>query len=117
MGKNIIKEKTFLFAIRIINLHKHLSSVKKEFVMSKQVLRSGTSVGANCREGDYAESQADFIHKFSIAQKECNETIYWLELLHATDYIEEEQFNSINTDAIELMKLLTASIKTAKRAK
>lgn len=114
MKKGIIKDKTMKFAIRIVNLYKFLVEDKKEFVMSKQLLRSGTSIGANCREGDFAQSQADFIHKFSIAQKECNETTYWLELLYHTNYISEKQYDSINTDAVELIKLIIASIKTVK---
>ncbi len=116
MKENILKDKTLKFAIRIVNLYKFLVDEKKEFVMSKQLLKCGTSIGANCREGDYAESKPDFIHKFSIAQKECNETMYWLELLYSTSFINENEFRSINSDAIELMKLITASIITAKNS-
>jgi four helix bundle protein len=79
--KNIIKKKSFLFAIRIVKLYQYLCEVKKEFILSKQLLRSGTAIGALIRESQNAESKADFIHKLSIAQKECDETIYWLELL------------------------------------
>ena len=82
--KNIIKEKSFLFAIRIIKLYQYLCEVKKEFILSKQLLRSGTAIGALIRESQNAESKADFIHKLSIAQKECDETIYWLELKKQT---------------------------------
>ncbi len=94
---SVIKEKSFAFAIRIVKLYKHLTQreKEKEFVLSKQLLRSGTSVGANVREATNAESTADFIHKLSIAQKECDETCYWLELLFATNYITEQEFNSI----------------------
>ena len=99
-----------------MNLSKHLCEDKKEFVLSKQVLRSGTSVGAMVREAEHSESKADFVHKLAIAQKEINETIYWLELMQTTKYLSEEEFESINNDAIELIKILTASIKTAKRA-
>ena len=87
---------------------------KKEFVLSKQLLRSGTSVGAMVREAEHAETKKDFIHKMAIAQKEINETIYWLELLKATNYLSKEQFKSINTDAVEIIKLVTTIIKTTK---
>ena len=114
MRENVIKTKSFAFAVRIVNVYKFLISEKKEFVMSKQLLKSGTAVGALYREAEQAESKLDFIHKMGIAQKECNETIYWLELLHATEYLDETQFNSINSDAIELMKLITSIIKSSK---
>ena len=93
---NIIYNKSFEFAIEIVNRYKMLANKKKEFVMSKQILRSGTSVGANVREADNAESKADFIHKMSIAQKEADESIYWLELLYRTYYIEKETFEPRN---------------------
>lgn len=114
MRENVIKTKSFAFAVRIVNVYKFLNSEKKEFVMSKQLLKSGTAVGALYREAEQAESKLDFIHKMGIAQKECNETIYWLELLHATEYLDEIPFNSINSDAIELMKLITSIIKSSK---
>jgi four helix bundle protein len=114
MRENVLKTKSFAFAVRIVNVYKFLISEKKEFVMSKQLLKSGTAVGALYREAEQAESKLDFIHKMGIAQKECNETIYWLELLHATEYLDETQFNSINSDAIELMKLITSIIKSSK---
>ncbi|MFC2130372.1 four helix bundle protein [Bacteroidota bacterium] len=114
MKQNIVREKSFQFAIRIVELYKYLCGRKKEFVMSKQLLRSGTSVGANIREGINAESKPDFIHKLAIAQKECDETIYWLELLKATKYLIEAEFNSIHSDAVEIMKLLTAILKSSK---
>ncbi|MBM2813896.1 MAG: hypothetical protein HW421_658 [Ignavibacteria bacterium] len=116
MKENIIKDKSFQFAIRIVNLYKYLCEQKKEFVLSKQLLRSGTSVGANIREGDNAESKSDFIHKLAIAQKECDETIFWLELLKATDYLTETEFDSINKDALEIMKLLITIIKSSKKS-
>jgi len=116
MKENILKKKSFDFAVRIVNLFKFLKDDKKEFVLSKQILRSGTSVGAMVRESEHAQSKADFINKLSIAQKEINETIYWLELLTSTNYIEKNQFESLNTDAIELIKLITSSIKTAKQS-
>ena len=87
---------------------------KKEFVLSKQVLRSGTSIGALVREAKFSESKADFVHKMSIAQKETNETMYWLELLEETNYIARKDFESINADATEIIKMITSSIKTAK---
>ncbi len=114
MKENIIKDKSFLFSIRIIKLYKYLCEEKKEFVLSKQILRSGTSVGANVREAEHAESPTDFKHKMSIAQKEINETLYWLELLCATDYICKSQFESLNADAVEIIKLITTIIKTVK---
>ena len=83
--------------------------------MADQVQRSGTAIGANHREATFAESDVDFIHKLQIAQKECSETIYWLELLKATDYISEEQYNSLNSDAEEIMRMLTTSILTTRK--
>jgi four helix bundle protein len=114
MKENMLKEKSLKFAIRIVNLYKYLCEEKKEFVLSKQILRSGTSVGAMIREAEFAESKADFIHKMAIAQKESNETIYWLELLCATEYISSKEFDSINLDAVEIIKIITSSIKTTK---
>ena len=111
-----LKNKSFKFAIRIVNLYKVLTSKKKEFVMSKQLLRSGTSIGALYREAEFAESKADFIHKLAIAQKECNESLYWLDLLKETEYLSLQEFNSINNDTIELMKLLTSIIKSSKKS-
>jgi four helix bundle protein len=116
MKENIVKNKSFGFAVRIVKLYQFLCEQKKEFVLSKQILRSGTSVGAMVRESEHAQSKADFINKLSVAQKEINETIYWLELLQATDYMDKKQFESLNTDAIELIKLITSSIKTAKKS-
>ena len=87
---------------------------KKEFILSKQILRSGTSVGALVRESEHAQSKADFIHKLSIAQKEINETIYWLELFVATNYLSKNEFESLNSDATEIIKIITSIIKTAK---
>ncbi|MBQ8296253.1 MAG: four helix bundle protein [Ruminococcus sp.] len=114
MNQNVILEKSKKFAIRIINLYKFLANEKKEFVLSKQVLRSGTSVGANVKEAVNAQSRADFISKMSIALKEAGETEYWLELLHETDYISNQQFQSIITDCKELLKILTSIVKSAK---
>ena len=114
MSNNIVKNKSFSFAVRIIRLTQFLTAEKNEYILSKQLLRSGTSVGAMIREAEHAESKADFVHKMAIAQKEINESIYWLELLKETNYLSLEQFTSINTDAIEVIKLLTSIIKTAK---
>ncbi len=110
----IIESKSKKFAVRIINLYKYLVSEKKEYVMSRQILKSGTSIGANVKEGEYGQSAADFISKMSIALKEAAETSYWLELLKETDYITQEQFESINSDCTELIKILTSIIKTTK---
>jgi four helix bundle protein len=117
MKENPVKDKSFAFALRVVKLAKYLEGEKKEFVLSRQVLRSGTAIGALVREAEHAESKADFIHKMSIALKEANETLYWLELLHQGGYISEESFESIRSDSDELVKLLVAIVKTAKVAK
>ena len=117
MKESILREKCKVFAIRIIKLYKFLSNDQKEFVISKQILRSGTSIGANFAEAIYGVSEADFLNKLSIAQKEASETIYWLELLFETDYITKKQFESLYTDADELVRLLAASIITIKKKK
>ena|SRR5688572_30414312 len=114
MKENIIKNKSFDFAVRIVKLNQYLCNNKKEFVLSKQLLRSGTSVGAMVREAEHAETKADFKHKMGIAQKEINETLYWLELLKATDYLTTEQFEDINAHAVEIIKIITTIIKTTK---
>ena len=111
--RNVIKEKSFLFAIEIVGLYKVLAE-RKEFVLSKQVLRSGTSIGANIREAEHAQSKADFIHKLSISLKEANETEYWLDLLYETKYISQIEFENIKPKIIELLKLLTSIINTSK---
>jgi four helix bundle protein len=97
-----------------VRLYRYLEAEKKDYVLSKQLLRSGTAIGALYREAEYAESKNDFIHKLGIAQKESNETLYWLELLKETDYLEQEQFDSIYKDAEELLKLLTSILKSSK---
>ena len=111
--KNIIKEKTFAFAIEIVGLYKVLIE-KKEFVLSRQMLRSGTSIGANVREAEHAQSKADFIHKLSISLKEANETEYWLDLLYETKYLSDIEFQNIKPKIIELLRLLTSIVKTTK---
>jgi four helix bundle protein len=112
--ENIIREKSYSFAIRIVNLYKHISKNNKEYVLSKQVLRSGTSIGAMIEEGIQAESRAEFIHKLSIALKETNETYYWLRLLKDTNYLNETEAVSILSDCEALRRLLTSIIKTSK---
>lgn len=112
MKENILLNKSKLFALRIIKLYKYLKENKQEYILSKQLLRSGTSIGANTKESVFAQSKADFIAKLFIAQKECAETEYWLELLHESDYINKQEFDSIYEDCQELMRLLVATTKT-----
>lgn len=114
MKENIIKEKSFNFAVRVVKLYKYLVWEKNEYVLSKQLLRSGTSVWAMTREAEHSESKSDFIHKMAIAQKEINESIYWLELLKETEYLNQKQFEDINNDAIEIIKIITTIIKKTK---
>jgi four helix bundle protein len=111
--KNVIKEKSFAFAIEIVSLYKILAE-RKEFVLSKQLLRSGTSIGANVRESEHAQSKADFIHKLSIALKEANETEYWIDLLFETKYLSQTEFDIIKPKIVELLKLLTSIINSSK---
>lgn len=115
--KSILKDKSFAFPLRTIKLYQYLSLDKKEFVLSKQVLRSGTSVGAMIREAQNAESTADFIHKLAVAQKECDETIYWLELLVQSGYLKEEEFKSIGKEACDILKIIRSAILTSKSKK
>lgn len=114
MKESIIKVKSYSFAVRVVKLYQYIISEKKEFVLSKQLLRSGTSVGANIREAEHSESKNDFIHKLAVAQKEINECIYWVELLKDTGYISISQYYSINKDASEIIKMITSIIKTTK---
>lgn len=114
MKENILKDKSFLFAVRIVNLYKFLKKQHGEYIISQQLIRSGTSIGAIVREAEHAQSIKDFIHKLSIGLKEANESKYWLELLFATDFITKKMYESLNTDCEELLKLLTASVKTSK---
>lgn len=113
--ENIVKDKSFAFALRIVKLAKFLQMEKKEFVLSKQVLRSGTAIGALIREAEHAQSKADFINKMSIALKEANETDYWIELLHQADILSKESYQSIHPDIQELLKLLVTIVKTSKK--
>jgi four helix bundle protein len=101
--------------VRVVNLNKFLCAEKKEFVISKQLLRSGTAIGALVREAEQAESERDFVHKMAIALKEANETEYWLDLLRETNYLDSAAFTSIHSDVVELLKLLTSIIKTGKQ--
>ena len=114
MKKNVIREKSFGFALRIVNLSQFLCD-KKEYVMSKQILRSGTSIGALVREAEHAESKLDFIHKMAIAQKEANETDYWIDLLHESDFIDKKMHISMKNDIDEIQRLLTSIITSAKK--
>ena len=114
MKENIVKEKSYKFALRVINTYKFLSDEKREFVLSKQMLRSGTAIGALVREAEHAQSRADFIHKMNISLKEANETEYWLMLLKDSKYIDEESFVSIHKDCDELIRLLVSIVKTTK---
>ena len=113
MNDNVIENKSFDFAVRIVNLHKHLSNEKKEFVLSKQLLRSGPSIGANVSEAVRGQSKADFLAKMSIALKEANESHYWIRLLYKTDFLTEQEFNSIENDVVELIKILSSICKTS----
>lgn len=112
--RDAIRDKSFVFANRIIKLYMYLSENKSAYVLNKQLLRSGTAVGALVRESKNAESKPDFIHKLGIAQKECDETMYWLELLKENKFITEVQFKSIYSDATELLKIIKSSILTVK---
>lgn len=113
MGKSIVADKSYAFAVRIVKMYQHLSADKREFILSKQVLRCGTSVGANVQEATGGQSTSDFIHKLSIARKEARETEYWLRLLHETGYLESKQFISIHDDCLELIKILNSIILTS----
>lgn len=114
---NVIVDKSKAFALRIIKLYKYLCSDKNEYILSKQLLRSGTSIGANLKEAIRGQSKADFVSKLNISLKEASETEYWLELLHESGYLSDEQFNSIYADCVELLKLLTAIINSSKGGK
>ncbi len=114
-SKSILKEKSFAFAILIVKAYKILAEEKREFIMSKQLLRSGTSVGANIREAKNAESTNDFIHKLGIAQKECDETLYWLELLKETEYLSHESFSGLSDEANQILKMIRSTILTIKQ--
>ena len=114
MKKNVIKEKSFEFALNIVQLNQFLISEKREYVLSKQVLRSGTSIGALVRESEQAESKKDFIHKLSISLKEANETDYWLEILFQSKFISTEMYLELKNSVQEILRILTSIIKTSK---
>ena len=113
MADSIIRKKSLLFAIAIIKVSRSLIE-KKEYVFAKQLLRAGTSIGANAREGLNAPTRKDFIYKFSICQKECDETLYWLELLHASNLMSNEQFESLHKDATSMLKMIKSIIITSR---
>jgi four helix bundle protein len=112
--ENIVAVKSYSFAIRIIKLYKYLTEEKRAYVLSRQMLRSGTAIGALVKEAEHAQSKADFLNKMNVALKEANETEYWLMLLKDTEYINVEQFNAINNDCSELLKLLISIVKSTK---
>ena len=113
--KVTIQNSSFHFAIRIVKLYQYLTNEKKEYVLSKQLLRSGTAVGALVREAQNAESKLDFIHKLGVAQKECDESIYWLELLKETNFLSEKEFQSIHEQATIILKMIRSAIITMKK--
>ena len=113
--ENVIETKSFNFAVRIVNLYKYLTDTKKEYVLSKQLLRSGTSIGANVAEAEQAQSKPDFISKMNIALKETSETKYWIKLLKATEFLFEKESNSLLADCVELEKLLVSIVKSSKQ--
>lgn len=115
MTEVTIKDKSYAFAVRIIRCYQHLKENKKEFVLSKQLLRSGTSIGANVREAQQAQSRKDFLSKMSIAMKEATETQYWLDLLMDTGYLDKEKTKTLYNECNQLCKMLTCIIKTTKQ--
>lgn len=114
MKENVVSDKSYAFALRIIKAYKFLSSEHREFILSKQLLRSGTAIGALVKEAEHAQSKADFINKMNIALKEANETEYWLMLLKDSNYIDEKSFQSISEENKELIRLLISIVKTSK---
>ena len=115
MKENAIAEKSFLFGVRIVKLCKYLRTMKREYVLSRQLLRSGTSIGANVAEAQRGQSKADFVAKLTIALKEANETQYWLKLMYKTEYLSQREFNSMHKDLLEILQLLTAICKTTSK--
>jgi len=111
---SVVRDKSFAFAVRVVRLCQHVRQEKREYVLSKQLLRSGTAIGALIREADQAESRADFVHKMSIALKEANESEYWIQLLNETGYIDAKGAESIGADLTEILKLLVAIVKKNK---
>ena len=117
MAKSIVGKKSRDYAIRIIGCYKYLTEQKKETIMSRQLLRCGTSIGANTRESKNAQSRMDFLNKLNIALKEADETEYWLDLLHETNYLDNSAYDSLNNDCAEIIKMLTTIIKKLKEDK
>lgn len=115
--ENVVKKKSYSFALRIVKLYQFLNKEKNEYVLSKQILRSGTSVGANIAESEHAQSKKDFLNKINISLKEANETNYWLDLLFDANYIDKASYESLKNDIIELIKLLASIVKTLKLEK
>lgn len=113
-SRSAVRNKSFAFAVRVVRLFQYLQDDKKEFILSKQVFRSGTAIGALVREAEQGESKADFVHKLAIALKEANETDYWLDLLQETGYLPTNAFDSMKTDLVELLRLLTSIIKSTR---
>lgn len=116
MKDSVIREKSFTFAVRIVKLNQFMNETHKEFVLSKQILRSGTSIGANVREAGHAQSKKDFLYRMQIALKEASETEYWLDLLTETGYIDTNLATFLKNDCIELLKLLTACVKSTRKS-
>ncbi len=114
--EGIVSKKSYAFALRVIKLYKLLSGERKEFVLSKQLLRSGTAVGALIKEAEHAQSKADFLNKMNVSLKETNETEYWLRLLKDSDYISLREFNAINDDSLEIIRLLASIVKSTKES-
>ena len=114
MKENIITSKSYNFALEIVKLYKKLTCEKKEFILSKQLLRSGTSIGAMVRESKFAQSKLDFINKISIGLKEANETLYWLEILHDSEYIDNNNFDALHEKCSEIISIMVSIIKTTK---
>lgn len=112
--ENVIANKSYAFALRMIRLYQFLSEQKKEYVLSKQLLRSGAAIGAMVKESEHAQSKADFLNKMNVALKEANETEYWLMLLKDTGYINNKEFDSINADCTEILRLLISILKSTK---
>jgi four helix bundle protein len=115
MSNSVLRDKSYLFAMKIIKLSQYLQSEKKEYVLSKQLLRSGTAIGALIREAEFGQSKADFINKLNISLKEANETGYWLSLLKDTDYIHETEYKTPADECFELIKMLVSSLKTLRQ--
>ncbi|MCY7362058.1 MAG: four helix bundle protein [Ignavibacteria bacterium] len=114
MKENVVKDKSFKFAVRIVRLYQYLCEEKREYVLSKQILRSGTSIGANVEEADGGISKADFSNKILLAYKEATETHYWIRLLKETDYMDKKMYNSLIEDSNEICKLLFSILKTSR---